>query len=196
MDAMATLPSNPLTAEEFWEWLCRPECEDRLFELVRGRIVEMPLRGELHGFVCANVSHLLTSHVWQRGRGYVCCNNPGVIVARNPDTVRCPDVILFDGMPEGGKVSDTFADRPPTLAVEVLSEEDTAGQLLGRIGDLLRFGTRLVWVVDPESRSVFAYRAGGSYSILESDMELIGGDVLPDFRCRVSEFFALPGQTS
>ena len=31
--------------------------------------------------------------------------------------------------------------------------------------------------------------------VLHKDDELTGDDVLPDFRCKVAEFFTLPGQS-
>jgi Uma2 family endonuclease len=193
---MASAAGKPMTAEEFYDWLCRPECDDRLFELVRGRVIEMPLRGKLHGFVCANVSHILGNYVWQRGRGYACCNNTGVIVARNPDTVRCPDVIFFRQKATLEEINNAFADRPPALAVEVLSPEDSVGQVLGRVADLLRAGTLLAWVVDPEDRRVFVYSSAGPFFMLAREEELSGGDVLPDLRCKVADLFAMPGQKS
>jgi hypothetical protein len=61
---------------------------------------------------------------------------------------------------------------------------------------LLRFGTPWVWVVDPEGRGVFDCTAGGSLFGRKKDMELIGGDILPDFRCKVADLFAMPGQAS
>ena len=41
-------PSS-MTAEEFWEWANRPENEDRLWELERGEVIEMPPPGTVHG---------------------------------------------------------------------------------------------------------------------------------------------------
>jgi Uma2 family endonuclease len=50
-------------------------------------------------------------------------------------------------------------------------------------------GVRLIWVVDPEDRSVTVYRSGQQATILgETDM-LSGEDVLPGFSCRVVELF-------
>jgi Uma2 family endonuclease len=193
---MASAASKPMTAEDFYDWLYRPESEDRLFELVRGRIVEMPLRGELHGFVCAKASHLLATHVWQHRQGYACSNNTGVIVSRNPDTVRRPDVIYFADKTTLDETRRAFAAQAPALAVEVLSPEDSVGQVLGRVADLLRAGTQLVWVVEPEDQCVYVYSFAGPFFMLAREEELTGGDALPDFRCKVADLFAMPGQKS
>jgi Uma2 family endonuclease len=62
------------------------------------------------------------------------------------------------------------------------------------VGEQLRFGTQMVWVVDPEARNITVHQRGKEPLIFEETQELTGGDVLPDFRCRVADFFALPGQ--
>jgi Uma2 family endonuclease len=80
------------------------------------------------------------------------------------------------------------------LAVEVLSPNDTFAKINRRVQEQLRFGTPLVWVLDPDASNVTVYRPGQPYSIVEQGEELTGNDVLPDFRCKVVEFFAMPGQ--
>src|SRR4051794_6766085 len=91
-----TVQTRLLTAEEFYEWANRPENRDRICELERGKIVEVPLPGKLHGLVCANVVGILGNYAASRKQGYACSNNTGVIVERNPDTVRGPDVLFFE----------------------------------------------------------------------------------------------------
>jgi Uma2 family endonuclease len=53
---------------------------------------------------------------------------------------------------------------------------------------------KLVWIVDPEAREVCVYRPGHDPYVVTENEELTGEDVLPGFRCRVSEFFKLPGK--
>src|ERR1700679_3681026 len=96
---MASLrPGNLMTTQEFFEWANYPENRDRHYELDRGKVVEVPLSGQRHGFVCASVSYILNSYAHQRRRGYACCNNTGLILERDPDTVLGPDVMLYDEM--------------------------------------------------------------------------------------------------
>src|SRR5207244_870745 len=118
----------------------------------------------------------------------------GVIVERNPDTVRGPDLLFFDGADTVEDVDLHFSETPALLAVEVLSPNDTMGKVLRRVKEQIRFGTKLVWVLDPDARNVIVYRPGVEQEVVEENEELRGNGVLPDFRCRVAEFFALPGQ--
>lgn len=191
---MATVQTKLLTAEEFYQWANHPDNRHRHCDLVRGEIIEMPRPGKLHGMVCANVVWILSNYCRQRRTGYVCSNDTGVIIERGPDTVRGPDVMLFDDATTYEEVKPTFGDKPPLLAVEVLSPNDTAGKLMERITDQLRFGTPLVWVLDPDARNACIYRPGKEPYLVRESGDLTGEEILPDFRCRVAELFALPGR--
>src|SRR5438552_642439 len=139
--AMATVETKLLTAEEFYDWANRPENRDKYCELERGEIVEMAKPGKRHGLVCANVVAILIAYVRHRKKGYVCSNDTGVIVEREPDTVRGPDVLLFEDAELYEEVDIKYGDQPPVLAVEVLSPNDTTGKVNRRIREQLHFGT-------------------------------------------------------
>jgi Uma2 family endonuclease len=191
---MTTVATQPMTAEAFYEWVHLPENRDRYFELERGEVVEMTRPGMRHGFVCANVVRLLVNFAFARKRGYVCSNDTGVIVEREPDTVRGPDVMFFDELTKFEELERKFSRTPSTLAVEVLSPSDTVSKVNRRIQEQLQFGTPLVWLIDPDARCVTVYRPGQEYYIVEEAGELTGHDVLPDLRFKVSDLFAMPGQ--
>jgi Uma2 family endonuclease len=53
----------------------------------------------------------------------------------------------------------------------------------------MKAGTRLFWVLYPESRTVHVFRHDGTTAVLTENDELRGDDVLPEFVCRVSELF-------
>lgn len=58
--------------------------------------------------------------------------------------------------------------------------------------EYLSAGTRLVWVVEPRTRSVAAYRSRTDVRVLTGSDTLGGHDVLPGFRLRVSDLFVPP----
>ena len=192
---MAIAATRLMTAEEFFEWASRPENSEKNCELERGQIVELSRPGKRHGFVCANVAGILRNYTIARKKGYGCCNNTGVVVERDPDTVRGPDVMLFEDATSYQELAVGYGEQPPRVAIEVLSPNDTHGEIMRRVREQIRFGTRLVWVVDPGARNVTVHRPGQEPYIVEENEELTGADVLPDFRCRVAEFFAFPGQS-
>lgn len=189
---MATITTNLMTADEFLRWVQRPENRNRHFELVRGEVFEMPPPGKFHGFVCGNVGGILRNFAIQRGRGYVCTNDAGMIVEEDPDTVRGPDVTFYEDDETAGDMQRGYAAQPPLLAVDVLSPEDRVNRTVIRVTQMMRFGVALVWVVDPEARDVNVYRPESDPYLVDEAEELTGEDVLPDFRCKVGEFFQMP----
>ena len=191
--AAPALPTQQMTASEFFAWVHRPENRNRFFELDRGEVVELPRPGKYHGFVCANIAGILGNFAFQRRKGYVCTNDAGVLIGRDPDTVRGPDVTFYDDDQSFDKMERQYAERPPLLAVEVLSPNDRINKTNRRITQMLRGGVSLVWLVDPESRDVSVYQLGHDLLLLLEADELTGDPVLADFRCRVAEFFAKPG---
>ncbi len=190
----SSLAAKLLTAEEFFDWTHRPENRDRHFELERGEVVEMARPGERHGVVRGNVGYMLNGYTRHRRKGYVCINDTGVILERNPDTVRGPDISLYDEIRRYDQLKLGYSEHPPKLAVEVLSPNDRWGKVTRRINHFLEAGISLVWLVDPEGRSVTVYRKGELPQVLEEGDEITGLDILPDLRCPVAEFFLMPGE--
>jgi Uma2 family endonuclease len=191
---MTTVATKPMTAEEFFEWANRPENRDRHFELERGEVVEVSRPGLPHGVVCSNVDWVLNGFARQRRRGYSCSNDAGVILERDPDTVRGPDLAFYDQEHRYDELTPKFSEQLPKLAVEVLSPNDRWGKVMRRITHFLNRGIPLVWLVDPEDRSVAVYRPGQLPQVLDENEELTGDDILPDLRCRIADFFFVPGE--
>ena len=113
--------------------------------------------------------------------------------AADPDSVRGPDILFFEDAETIEQIDRKWGDKPPRLAVEVLSPTDSVGDMNERIQDQLNLGTPLVWLFDSESRKVTVYRPGKQHYVRKEKDDLTGEDVLPDFRCQVAEFFRLPG---
>jgi Uma2 family endonuclease len=183
-----------MTAEEFAEWVERPENDNKWFELVRGEVIELPPPQRRHGVVCMNVASFLDRYVREHGKGYLTCNDSGVILERDPDTVRGPDVAYYEDADRFEDLHPQYGEVPPRLAVEVLSPSDRADQVTRKISDYLRTGVALVWLIDAEARLVTVYRPEQGQRSLEESDELTGEDILPDFRCRIADLFRLPGE--
>jgi Uma2 family endonuclease len=190
----AQVATGLMKADEFFDWLHRPENQGKHFELVRGKVVEMSRPGERHSLVCGNVVWVLNNYVRQHRRGRVLSNDPGILVERDPDTVRGPDVVFMDDAKAYDQLNPKFTEGTPALAVEVLSPNDRVGKVTKRIGEYLRAGVRLIWIIDPETCDVSVHRPGVTFEVFESDQELSGYDILPGLTCRLSELFFVAGE--
>lgn len=188
-----TTAKKLMTAEEFCDWVHEPEQADKWFELVRGEVIELPPPLKAHGVVCPNISRILGNFLFELGKGYLTSNDSGVILERDPDTVRGPDIAFYEDANTFAELHPKYGEVPPRLAIEVLSPNDRASKVLRKISDYLRCGVELVWVIDPEIRTATVHQPGKPQVELDETQELTGADVLPGFRCRVADFFALPG---
>lgn len=190
----STTTTGRWTAEEFFDWVHRPENRGRQFELERGEVIEMPPAGARHGYVSGNLGRILGNYTFERGSGYVCTNDTGVILETDPDTVRGIDVTLYGQPQRYDQLASRYSAQLPKLAIEVLSPVDRPGRMTRRVSLFLRSGILLVWLVDPDSRDVTVYRPGKEPYVLGEHDEITGENVLPDLRCRVADFFRMPGE--
>lgn len=191
---MASVLSKLMTAEEFYDFANRPENRDRHFELEEGEVVEVSRPGERHGVVCGNANGILWSYTRQRKKGYICSNDTGLVLEREPDTVRGPDISLYMESRKFDELEKKWPKRLPKLIVEVLSPNDRQGKMQKRINKFLEKGVAMAWLLDPDAETLTIFLPNRQPIVLEGDEEVAGLKGLPDFRCKVSEFFAMPGE--
>lgn len=184
---MSTVQKPLVTVEEFARMPDPPDGSQ--LELVRGEVVVMPPPGARHGVCCSRVARRLGNFVESNRLGWVTSNDTGVLLERGPDTVRGPDVAFWSitrqpALPEG------YFEIPPDIAVEVLSPNDRRSVVRAKIKEYLFYSVKLVWLVDPETRTVTVYQGNMRGTELDEADTLDGGDVLPGFSCQVADLFA------
>lgn len=182
-----TTEATRLTAADLF---CLPD-DGRRYELLDGVLVEMAPPGGEHGSVSFEVAFALGAHVKAGALGQVLINDVGIVLGRDPDRVRGPDVcfIAANRIPAGG-IPKTYVEVVPDLIVEVISPTDTATEVQDKIMEWLRAGARLVWAVYPNTRQVVAYRSPSDVRIYSGSDLIDAEPVLPGFSCPVAAFFA------
>lgn len=182
------LAAAPLmTAEQLFEL---PD-DGLRHELVEGVLVTMSPPGGLHGRISLRVGARLDAFVEARPEpGAVFGNDTGVLLRRNPDTVRAPDVAVVLGPASLAAARDPgYLQVVPDLVVEVVSPSDRASDVTAKALTWVRAGVRLVWVVDPGARAATAYGPDGVH-VVDEHGALDGGDVLPGFSLPLAELLA------
>lgn len=175
------------TADEFWEEFGGTKG----VELVRGVVVKtgMTPTSTGHMFIAGWLTHVLYAYVEQHDLGNVTTAEGGFILSDDPTSVRAPDIGFIAKARLENTTPERFFSGPPDLAVEIVSPSDRAGDIQTKITDYLTAGTRLIWVVYPDTRTVVVhYPDGTARSFTEADT-LDGGDVLPGFSLPVAEVF-------
>ncbi len=163
--------------------------------LIRGQLREKPRvwRDRWHARAMVRVAVLLQAWLDQQPepRGLVLIGGAGVRLQRNPDTTVGVDAVYVSAEVAAREPDDTaLIDGAPVLAVEILSPDDTHGEIHERIDIYLQAGVAMVWVVDARDRTILVYRPGAEPELVNVRQELSGEPHLPGFRVPVAQLFA------
>ena len=144
--------------------------------------------GSRSSLTTGRISRRLGSFVEAHALGLTGDADWGFKLTSDPDIVRAPDVafVRVDRIPAEG-VPPGFWPGAPDLAVEVVSPSDRIADVLEKVQDYLAFGTRLVWVVDPEARKAMIFRRDSPPEVVGPDGELNGEDLVPGFVLRLAD---------
>jgi Uma2 family endonuclease len=147
---MATqpIPEAPWTVREYLSTSWSP---DR--EFVDGRIEERNLGEKEHSII----QRYLTVLFYLKRAEWAVEVFPELRTQTQKRRFRVPDVLVV-------RSGDSFAryiTRPPLIAVEILSPEDTLRAMQIKSLEYLAFGIEHVWIIDPEKRLAWRATADG-----------------------------------
>jgi Uma2 family endonuclease len=162
---------------------------NRICELIEGVLVEKTV-GYFESMLAVILAWYLETHVRQHDLGIVLEGSGPLRIL--PDQVRIPDLcfIRWDRFPGGKLPEKPIPAVAPDLAVEVLSRGNTPGEMKRKLHDYFRSGVRLVWYIDPETRTAEIFTSPEERTVIDEQGVLDGGDVLPGFRLVLGDLFA------
>lgn len=154
------------------------------YEYVKGELVPMSPPTRIHSKVSVNVIRHLDRYVRENQLGEVHVEATFQVGERalKPDVAFMPTSRLDGDENKGFPI-------PPDLAIEVVSPTDVQWRVVDKAFAYLNAGTRLVWVLDPRSKTVTVYRSENDMALLTREHTLTSGDVVPGFTCQVSQLF-------
>jgi Uma2 family endonuclease len=162
----------------------------RICELVDGVLVEKPM-GYSESLLGSLLIELINSFVRARNLGLVTGEQGTVRLF--PGLIRIPDVAFtsWNSLPGRRRPTERVPSIAPDLAIEVLSESNTPGEMRRKRDDYFAAGVRLVWEIDPVARTVAVYTTPDpAAAVLTAADTLDGGAVLPGFTLPLAELFA------
>ena len=161
--------------------------EQRLFELVDGILVEKTV-GFRESLIALFIASRLREFATQYDLGLVVGADGMMRLFGN--TVRIPDAafIAWDRLPDRRVPDGPVPELVPTIAVEVLSSSNTAGEMDRKRREYCDAGVEQVWEVDLEQRTIAVYE-GSNQTVLTAEETLRCGQ-LPGFGLHVAEVFA------
>ncbi|MEZ4669306.1 MAG: Uma2 family endonuclease [Anaerolineae bacterium] len=170
---------------------------DRRFEVIDGEIVDMSPVGIRHMDIGLNVFRVFDPIVQANKLGVV--RTDGLIFVLYQDaergirTTRIPDVsfVRKGRLPQGFDRSRPFPGAPD-LAVEIVSPDESADDLLAKIRDYLTYGTEHVLVLYPEQVELHQYIQGEKGSHIYAENDMFSLTMFPGLQVRVGDLFVLP----
>lgn len=165
--------------------------EHRLCELIDGVLVE-----KTAGYRESYLAVALVSELWNfvKPRKLGLVTGEGGMMRLFPGLVRIPDAAFAsrDKFPDLRLPDEPVPALVPDLAVEVLSEGNTAEEMSRKLAEYFDAGVRLVWYFDPRRKTVQVFTGPETSQLLNERDTLTGGEVLPGFTLSLQAFFQEP----
>ncbi|MGL4421412.1 MAG: Uma2 family endonuclease, partial [Gemmataceae bacterium] len=134
-------------------------------ELIDGVLVEKTM-GSREGFLGMWLGTILANFVFQRDLGIV--GGADTYFRIGPKRVRVPDVcyVSWERLPNDTEHLQSVSEMTPDLAIEVLSESNTKGEMRLKRQHFFAAGTLVIWEVDPVAETVTVYEPSGRGQVL------------------------------
>ena len=174
-----------VTLEELATFPERPR-----YELVAGMFVELPMaETAVHEETVVLVIMQLCDHVIPNKLGVVLSSNYGYVTVKEPpSTCRNADASFISSTSQKQRdLHGMFFDGAPDLAVEILTGFDCDLDLPQKTTEYLAAGSKAVWVIDIDARTLTVHAAGETPLVLTDADAVDGGDYLPGFTCAVAD---------
>jgi Uma2 family endonuclease len=166
--------------------------DERSYELVNGQPVEkVPFSARRSG-ICVRLAGSLGSYTEAHdlGEWYIRAS------FQIGDNERIPDLAFLSlaRFPAEGEPITKWL-IVPDLAVEVIAPTDYYEKVQAKTLEYLQAGVKVVWIISPENQTITVYRSATSIMAFPPESELTCEDLLPGFRCHLSEIFKSPKKT-
>jgi Uma2 family endonuclease len=154
-------------------------------ELLDGELIEMPPAKARHSKIQHRIHKALSPLVLNRGLGEVYIEAGYKLGERH--WVQ-PDVSLVSAKQDESSDAQGYFEGAPRLAIEVISEANTAESVDRKIARYFDYGGEEVWVFYPKTRRAWIYRRNERVAVEHKD--LLTTALFPDWTLNLSEVFA------
>lgn len=177
-------------SDEHFERICSKNRDFKIEQTAEGELILMPPTLPDSGWRNNDLSTDVT--IWNRKSKKGIVFDSSTYFTLPNGARRSPDVTWmkrekWDALtPQQRK---TVSRIVPDFVIELRSSTDSLKPLQAKMREYIENGVRLGWLIDPKTRKVHIYRAGGEVEILQNPEKLSGEDVLEDFELNVQEIF-------
>jgi Uma2 family endonuclease len=160
------------------------------YELDNGRLVAMSPPGHKHGDLEYRIAKRLGDVVDPQQLGKIYTGDIGIVLWRNPDRVVGADIAFIRRESLPVKESrEGYLETIPDLVVEVASKNDSAAYLERKAGDYLRAGVRVVWVADPQAKTLTEHRRDVQPRLFAETETVALPEIIPGLKLALPDLF-------
>lgn len=180
---------HSVTHEQFEE-LCRDYPDLRLELTSSGELIVMPPAGALIDNRNLNLTYQVA--VWVRKDSTGVAFGPSAGFTLPNGAIRSPDASWmtlekWDSLSDFEK--DRFSHICPDFVVELRSRSDSLPTLLNKMEEYIANGASLGWLIDPQKRRVYIFRASEDMVVLDNPTVVSGDPLLPGFELQMDEIW-------
>ena len=182
---MIQAPTKTLSLEEFLKLpLTKPARE-----YIDGQVIQKPMPQGHHSTIQVELTETINAVVKKQR------------IARAYTELRCvfggraivPDITVFawERIPvdEKGNVANVF-NLAPDWIIEILSPDQNQTQVTGKILHALNHGSKMGWLIDPETKSVLVYPTQKQPQLLTKETSILPvPELVKDLQLTVPEIF-------
>jgi len=171
-----------MTVEQFEQL---PARDGVRYELKDGELVEMANAKFGHERTKAKITRILVAYILQHPIGDIYSETA---FSLSESRVCTPDVAFLTTESAAQGDPEHIYRGAPDLAIEVVSDSESALELRQKIQNYLDAGAKAVWAFYPKLRVIAVYDQSGVREY-RGDQVLEAPDILPGFQARVNQFF-------
>ncbi|WP_310426265.1 Uma2 family endonuclease [Chamaesiphon sp. VAR_48_metabat_135_sub] len=174
---MVQTPIRQITLEEF---LALPDTKPAS-EYIDGEIIQKPMPQTQHSVIQGRVLFEF-NHAWSEKDIYKAFTE---LRWRFCGRAVVPDVVVFEeaniSYDDNGEIVNAVS-IPPDWTIEILSPEQSTTRVLKNINHCLAHGTQMVWLIDPNDRSIFVCMPDRTFQIIDEPSTILP---VPEFAAAI-----------
>ena len=170
------------------EFMALPDDGGR-YELVNGEVRTIGNSGMEHGYLASVLNSRLTIHILDQKLGVPCDSSTAFTMKTG--NKRSPDFSFVSRERLKGikRLPKGYFQGAPDLAIEVIFPSNTFEELHEKLVEYFANCCKLVWIVNPDERSVLVYRQPQPDKLLKLTDTLDGEDIIPGFSLAIADLF-------
>lgn len=180
------------TVDDLWTLARAPEYQSHKICLIDGELFLSMSPGRLHGRLALRIGRFIADFADQRDLGEAAVE-VGYHSPEDRQTLLIPDVSFESKSRADQPVGAGYVPFMPDLAVEIISPWQSLSQARRKAAVYLRYGTAIVWLIQPTAKSaeIWTAQGQGAPRIETIDLRgaLSGGSVLPGFSLSLRDLF-------